>query len=177
MDVSPRGEAEETGGGPRSSTSSAELVLSRDYADLIAGSLAVVVGLAAACYAAASYSLGSFRQMGPGMVPAILGLLLAAFGLAVLLPAWVRRGSVPNVNLRPFLATVAGMTLFTVLIRYAGLLPASFLMILVVSRADRRLGVFGAVALGALLSVCAVGLFVYGLGFPVDPLGPMLQWK
>ena len=140
----------------------------RDYRDLIAGVLLIAVGLIAAINAMYSYNLGTFRHMGPGMFPAMLGWLLAGVGMLVLLPAFFRSGSLQRPEFRPLFAVCGALVIFSLTIRSLGLAPAVVLTTLAAALADRKLGLIGATILAGFLALFAVLIFVYGLGMPLQ---------
>src|SRR5690606_26264901 len=74
-------------------------MLTRDYRDIIGGALLIIGGIAFSWYAAHQYDLGSLRRMGPGMFPMALGLVLAVFGLMMMVPAFFRAGTMPEIRI------------------------------------------------------------------------------
>jgi hypothetical protein len=151
--------------------------LRRDYRDLATGALAIGLGLFGAIHASTAYDLGTFRRMGPGMMPMLFGVLMVVLGVAVLVPGVFREYAAPKISLRAPLTITAGFALFAVSIERVGLVPATFLLTLVASQADRRLGIVGVLILAAALSTLAVVVFVLALGIPLEPFGPWLRWR
>jgi hypothetical protein len=141
---------------------------SRDSRDLVAGGVLIALGAFAAIHATINLNLGTVRHMGPGMFPMALGVLLAALGVLVLLPALFRSGSLPRPDVRPLLAVSASVLAFAFTIRTLGLAPAVACTALVAVLADNKLGPIGAVILAAALALVAVLIFVYGLGMPLQ---------
>lgn len=92
--------------------------------DLVAGGALLVAGSGYAIYAAATLPMGTFRQMGAGMFPVALGIMLAGFGVCIAVPALVRGAPMPEIRPRALVAIIASIVAFAVLIRSAGLLPA-----------------------------------------------------
>jgi hypothetical protein len=84
----------------------------------------MVAGAAYAIYAAMALPLGTLNQMGPGMFPIGLGVLLAIFGLGVLVPAFIRDEAVPAVDPRVVIAVLASLAVFALLITHVGLFPS-----------------------------------------------------
>jgi hypothetical protein len=144
----------------------------RDWTDIIGGALLLMFGLWFLWHAQTHYSFGELRRMGPGAFPTGLGVLMAAIGLLILIPAWFRRGEMPSANLRPFLAILAGGLAFALLIEPAGLVPAIVALVVVVSLAETELRWMRTAILAVSLSVIGVLIFTKGLGIPV----PAFRW-
>jgi hypothetical protein len=56
----------------------------RDWTDIIGGIALLLFGLWFHFYARNDYNLGDLRRMGPGFFPAVLGVLVAGFGVLML---------------------------------------------------------------------------------------------
>ncbi|PUB24379.1 tripartite tricarboxylate transporter TctB family protein [Promicromonospora sp. AC04] len=67
----------------------------RSTGDLVAGLIFVGLG-AAFAIGALGYDLGSLLEMGPGYVPLVLGLVLAALGVAIVVKAYVAPDPAPG---------------------------------------------------------------------------------
>ena len=136
----------------------------------------IAVGAFAALYAGSSYSLGTPRQMGPGMFPVILGCVLFGLGLLVLVPALIRTVPVAEaaarVEWRPLVMVALSVAVFALTIDHLGLLPAVVLMTLCAALADNRLKPPGAMLLGAFLAGLAILIFKVGLAIPVN----IVEW-
>ncbi len=146
----------------------------RDNRDLIGGVILIGVGLFAALYAGSAYSLGTVRQMGPGMVPTILGCVLAGLGLLIAVPAMFREAALsPPVEWRPLIMVALSVAAFALTIERLGLLPAVIIMTVLAAMADRKLGLVAAVLLGAALAALAVAIFIFGLSVPIR----ILRWS
>ncbi len=149
-------------------------------ADLLAAALFVVIG-AGALWIAADYPVGSLRRLGPGALPVGVGtlLMLCGAGLAVQtllrvrtdperagLPIFRRpRLPAPHV-IRSTVCVVAGLGLFGLLVRPAGLFLATAVLVFVSSRAESGTPILGSVALAVIIPAACVGIFVYGIGLP-----------
>ena len=144
----------------------------KDYVDIATGLALAVFGCAAAIYCANSYPLGQFNNLGPGMFPTGAGLALAAFGLAIAVPAFFRSGAPVEINLRAGIAVLASIGVFAATATSFGLVPASIATILVSVIGDTRLGIVGALILAVALSVVAALIFITGLGVVL----PIYRW-
>lgn len=144
----------------------------RDYRDILGGAVMIGLGGFAAIHALTSLSLGTVSQMGPGMFPAGLGIVLVALGIAIVLPALRREGEPIRFDLRSLLAIGASVLVFLVTIQPFGLVPAVVLLVLVASRADGKLSAIGTLVLSAGLALLTVLLFRVALGVSI----PVFSW-
>lgn len=144
----------------------------RDYQDIIGGAALILTGAFVTAYALATLSMGTITEMGPGMFPAALGVILAGLGVAVLVPAIFRAGEMPGVDLRSLLTISFSILAFAVILRPFGLIPAIVVSTLVASRADSKMSLPGVVLLAAGLALGATLIFRVGLGVLI----PILAW-
>lgn len=136
----------------------------RDYRDIIGGSALTLIGVFATIHGLVSLNLGTLSNMGPGMFPAALGVILAAIGVAILIPAIFRAAEMPDVDMRSFAAISASILAFAVMVQPFGLIPAIVVLTFVASRADSKLSPIGLVIVAVGLSVGATLIFRTGLG-------------
>jgi hypothetical protein len=108
-------------------------MLSRDYRDIIGGLLLVAVGLAYSYYVGTHYNLGELRRMGPGMFPLALGLILAGFGVIMIVPALFRPGIMPTIRFWTPLFVLTSVVAFANIIGIFGLIPAIVAVIVISS--------------------------------------------
>jgi hypothetical protein len=140
---------------------------SRDYRDIIAGALLMLVGIYAAAVAVTTLDLGTLRVMGPGMFPAALGCLIAITGLLILVPALLRKGHMPRVDLRSALAILISILAFSLMVRPFGIVPSVVVQVLIASRADGKLTVVGTLAVALALALVTTLIFQKALGVPL----------
>jgi hypothetical protein len=142
--------------------------------DRSVGMVYICIGLGAAVIAR-HYGLGSLREIGPGLFPLCLGILLAGLGAWLLVVpstgADTRHHPPATDLIRPALYVCGSVVLFAVLLPIAGMLIASFLLVTVSSLAHRRTSLRVAAINGVALTTFAWALFVLGLGLPL-PLTP-----
>ena len=137
-----------------------------DIRDLVAGILMISVGLFVALYASNHYQVGSATRMGPGYFPTLLGYILAALGLVIALLSLRKTVHVvqpPPFTWRPFVAVMAAVALFALLITRIGLVPTTILMVMVTASGSNSFQLRRAVLLGVSLSVIAWLIFSLGL--------------
>jgi hypothetical protein len=118
------------------------------------------------------YGLGDMHEMGPGLFPTLVGVLLAALGAVVSLRSFAVEGPpVPRFHLRPIAVSLVAISLFGLTLQHLGLVAAVVVVVLVgvlASRESRPIEVAGLVV---LLTVFSVAVFVWMLGLPI-PLWP-----
>ena len=147
-----------------------------DIRDLVAGILMISVGLFVALYASQHYQVGSAARMGPGFFPTMLGAILAALGVVIALLSLrktVHALQPPPFTLRPFLAVIAAVALFAVLITRIGLIPTTVLVVMVTASGSDSFQLRRALILGVSLSVIAWLIFSLGLQMTL----PAFAWE
>jgi hypothetical protein len=131
------------------------------------------------------YRVGSFRAMGPGFFPLVLGCLLVLIGGALAGVTLRRRragGNTPalpdeatrsrKVAWRGWLCIIGAILAFVILGRFGGLIPATFASVFISALGDRQ----NTVRQAALLAVCLVvaGALIFGVGLHVSL--PLFNW-
>jgi hypothetical protein len=131
--------------------------------DFFAGLLFIAFGIAAIVIGS-NYALGTAARMGPGYFPRILGLLMIALGLALALRALRISGSpVPGFKWRPLLIVLGSVTVFGMIVNYAGVVVSTIFLIVGASAASHEFRWKESLVAGAALAALAVGVFVIGL--------------
>ena len=140
---------------------------SRDYRDVFGGLLLLVSGLSLTWYAANHYQLGTLQQMGPGMFPAGVGVLLAGFGILLGVQAMFRPGSVPEIRLWSPFFILLGLAAFALCIRSVGLIPAIVAQVMITSLAELKVRPLSLIIACGSLSLAAWLIFSVALGLPI----------
>lgn len=144
----------------------------RDRTDLICGLTVGALGLFALC-SALSWDFGSLRRIGPGVFPALTGVVLMGIGLAIAL--FERRppddDAPAPVNWRGFLLVVAGLAAFSALIKTAGLVPAVWAAVILSAQADPAARWRDTLLVAVVMTAIALGVFVHLLGFQARAFG------
>lgn len=122
-----------------------------------------------------NYQVGSLARMGPGYFPLLLGagLMLVALLIALTPPdpqATESSAFVPQY--RAWTLVIVSIILFTVLGRYGGLVPATFMLAFVATLADKNNSFKTALIVALVLTAMAIGVFHYGLQMQF----PLLHW-
>jgi hypothetical protein len=139
--------------------------------DFLAGLLFLAFGLAAMGIADRDYPMGTIAHMGPGNFPAALGAILAFLGLYLAArglwnaPPGTRAAPV-TWDWRPVGCIVGSMLAFGFLLPRLGLVPALVVMFVLAALGGRELRWREVLALTAVMTAFAVGVFVYLLKLP-----------
>lgn len=142
-----------------------------DSRDLIGGGLITLAGAWAMHHSLTSFNIGTAARMGPGYFPALVSGLLVLCGLMIMIPALLRAGPRPRLELRPLLWISLSVLAFALLLPF-GLVPAIVVQTLVAGLSDCRLSWKGSLLLAGVLSVGATLIFVVGLGVIL----PIFAW-
>jgi len=140
--------------------------LLRNSKDFLAGLLFLAIG-AGAILVAREYPIGTAMRMGSGYFPTVLGGILILFGL-FLAARGVRSSERAPIawGWWPLACIVASMVLFGFLLPRLGLVPALAAMFFAAAAGGREFRFGEVLALTALMTAFAVGVFVYALKLP-----------
>lgn len=119
------------------------------------------------------YEMGTAGRMGPAYFPSVLGGLLSLVGAASLVRSFFRQGEpIGRLYWKELALVLVAVLLFGFLMRDAGLVPATILLILISSYAGQKFNLAKSIALAIGATLFAVGLFVKLLGLPMPVFGP-----
>ncbi len=141
------------------------------HADHAVGILFIAVG-GIAVYLGVGYGFGSLAEMGPGALPLLLGATLSAFGVALLLQTRLADAGrtaialMPREEIRPFLAILAALLAFGLLIDRVGLIPSLIALVSIGWLADSRGRLKELPFLLLVIAAIVVAIFYFGLGIP-----------
>jgi hypothetical protein len=136
--------------------------------DLVGGLLTVALGVFA-LVTAVSYPMGSLLRMGPGFFPSGIAALIILLGLGLIAAAMRPRPqqASPGIQLRSVLMIGLGVLLFALLLERAGLVPATFALVLISSLAEPRWRPLRATVLAVAMTVLVYLIFIVILQIPV----------
>jgi hypothetical protein len=152
--------------------------------DLCGGAIFVVIGLVVLVQGR-SYGVGSLTQIGAGLFPVVLGVVLVALGALIALGGlWSSSADTESVSVGPlepsvsplewrgFAAVVSGVVAFIAIGACFGLAPAAFCCVFISALGDRSATTKSAALLAFAMTVFAVCFFSYFLNiqFPVFQL-------
>lgn len=144
--------------------------MTRDTHDIIGGALLVAAGLCVAGYAIGHYDIGTVRRMGPGMFPMGAGVVLAALGTLIVLPALFRQANANRggkFHLDSALPVLVGIVAFALVVQPLGLMPAIILLVAISSLAISRPKPLEIALLCAVLCLVAFLVFRLALNLPL----------
>lgn len=145
----------------------------RDYRDVAAGALLMLIGAGVAYYSATGLALGSIQRMGPGLFPAALGVILAGFGLLLAIPALFRAGTrIEEIEWRSVIGVLGSVAAFAATVRLLGIVPATVLLVLIAHFAEERFRPVALLSMMVVLPASAYAIFILGLGLPLA----MFRW-
>ncbi|MCD8339814.1 MAG: tripartite tricarboxylate transporter TctB family protein [Burkholderiales bacterium] len=148
----------------------------KDQRDFFAGIMFMAFGAFFCFYSIAKYALGTASRMGPGYFPMLLGGFLLVLGFLITLKSLVFRpsegdGKVGAIDWRTVIIILGSVFIFAILLRPAGLIPATFIMIFLSGFAERTFKLIPILILATFLSVLVWIIFVWGLDLTV-PIWP-----
>lgn len=144
--------------------------------DLICGLVFIVIGLLFAV-GTKDLDIGTATRMGPGYFPLVLCGILILIGAIIAVKSFgkpdVEFGSIPW---RAILLILPATIFFGYAVRNIGLMPGVFIVALASSFASSKMTIPVALALSVALAIFCYGVFVWGLGLPIQPFGPWVKF-
>ena len=137
----------------------------------------IVLGLGAIAQAT-TYTLGSLARMGPGLFPAILGVLLVLLGLIIARMAYSPMVTeedaveIPPPEWRGWGWIIGGLMTFILLGKYGGLVPATFALVFISAMGDRQHTPRSAALLAVGVTILGVAVFSWALQLQF----PLFRW-
>lgn len=142
----------------------------------LAGLAVICIGAAVLAYAQ-RYGFGTIARIGPGFFPQVLSALLILLGIMIFfVPDDENAGGVTLSwsEVRAFVFSIASVILIALLIRPAGVIPASFIAALIASFAHRDATLLQRLTLSVAVAAIAAGIFVFALGMNLRLFGRLL---
>lgn len=135
--------------------------------EFVGGLSLMLLGAAFAVHAGTNYAIGTVTRMGPGMVPVILGTLLALFGVVLVVGAFFRAPKGGEIRIFVPIVILGAILAFALLIRPFGLFPAVFACTVIATFAEMTFRPIASLLLATVLSVAAWLIFVVALQLPI----------
>ena len=110
--------------------------------------------------------LGVPTRLGTGAFPFITGLILAVLAIVICIEERHGDGIAERPDWIAFTAICAALAVFAVTADRIGLVPGTFLTVIVASLPDRSLSLAGKAVLGVIVSLGCWGLFIELLNLP-----------
>jgi hypothetical protein len=115
------------------------------------------------------YPMGSALRMGPGYFPVMLSYGTIILGAVILLRSFAIAGEpVSRIVPRPLFFVLASIVVFGLLVTSAGLVLTTILSAMVGTFASQEMRWIERIAVSIALAVFCAGVFVYGLGQPIE---------
>jgi len=149
----------------------------RSFPDVLAGGIFVLIGGAFAV-GSLGYDLGTPLRMGPGAFPLLVGVVMAALGLAIVIKGLIA-GEVISFGSIPWRAVgviVLAVVFFGYSVRSLGFVPTSVVTALLTTLASRRVRLLTALAVATGLTAASTLIFVVGLRLSIPLFGPWLSF-
>jgi hypothetical protein len=138
--------------------------------DVGAAATFILIGLAGLWFGR-EYEIGTTSQMGPGYMPMLLSVGLILFGIIVGLRAVTVQGpAFERIRWRSVLLILLSILVFALLIETAGLLAATFAVVVLSACASREASWKETIGLAVFLAIFCVLVFVYALKQPIPIL-------
>ena len=136
-------------------------------ADLWSGILFAGIG-AVILWSGVEYAQGVPSRIGPGYVPRLLGILIAAIGLFLIARSWWTAEEIDRtIAWRPAILVLGAVVAFALTFDVSGLVPAILVSVAVANFAAPENRWTTAIALGSILALFSWALFVRGLALPL----------
>ncbi|CAN5248405.1 tripartite tricarboxylate transporter TctB family protein [soil metagenome] len=150
--------------------------------DQVGALLLIAMGVAV-LVAGLSYRMGNLNHMGAGYIPVVLGILMAAMGIAIgatsVGPA-VEGSAIPTIKhehhdgfeFRGWLCILGGVAAFVVLGSHLGFIAGTFGAVFISAMGDRNNTWKTAAVLAAIVTAFGTAVFIYGLSLQI----PLFQF-
>lgn len=144
----------------------------RDPKDFWSGIIFLIFGLAAV-FIGNDYEMGSAGRMGPAYFPTALGGLLALIGAVGIGRSVIRSGErLGRFAVKELSLVLLATVMFGFLVRGAGLVAATIVLVMVGGYASTKFKVLPFLAVAIGMAVFCALVFVVGLGLPMPVMGP-----
>jgi hypothetical protein len=144
----------------------------RDY---YGGALIVLLG-ALVTYQASRYNIGTLSRMGPVLYPVMLGVALMITGASIAFTASAdgenEKAAGRQPQWRGWLCITSGIVAFVIAGTYAGLLPATLLLVFISALGDSKNTLKSAIILSLIMAVVSVTVFWWALSLQL----PLFTW-
>jgi hypothetical protein len=143
--------------------------------DVLAGLVFIAFGLAFAVIAT-TYEVGSPVRMGPGYFPLAIGVILVFLGGTVAVRGVIgtEAQAIGAIPWRAIVLLVAAVIVFGLTVRGLGLIPSTFITVLLSALASRRARPVSVGLVTVGLTILCVLVFVVALNLRLPLVGPWL---
>lgn len=139
----------------------------RDITDIIGGAVVAVFGGAVVIYGLMTMPVGTLQRMGPGFFPISVGCVLALIGIAILVPALFRQGTLETVDLRALILVPSSLAGFALTLPFFGLAPAILVLVGLSTLAQSVISIKGITLTASFIALLCYLVFDLGLGLGI----------
>jgi len=137
----------------------------------LTGIMFLIIG-GVSIYIAQDYPMGTALRMGPGYFPIVLGGMIGLFGIYELILGALKPDPVKgNWSVKALIILPLSAVVFGILMETAGFIPALIALIFVSAASGPEFKFTEVLISAVVITVCSVGLFIYGLGLPYPLIG------
>lgn len=145
--------------------------MAANHKDLGSGLFFIAFGLGAFAINR-GYRFGDPGDIGPGLFPTSLAVILVVIGLAVVGKSFFSTPEhLTSVEWRAVVATIGAIVAFGLALDPLGLVPAVVLLCVISQLGSRDVRLVSAAVITVVLAVGATLIFHYGLGLRLQPFG------
>lgn len=146
----------------------------RSPKDVLAGLLFIALA-ALFAWQAGTLPMGSSVRMGPGYFPMVLSGLMGILGLIVLINGFRFKGEAPSgIAWRGLFFLTFASVFFGLFLRPLGFLPTLGVTVFLCALGSQKFHLVTGLAIAAVMVVFSWAVFIWGLGLPIQLLGPWL---
>lgn len=137
--------------------------------DVLAGLVIAVFGVGVSAYAYAKFPTSGFSDVGPGLFPLLVGILLACCGVVIGVQGVLKSAEALRLTWSRVFIIVFAVLCFIGVVGWLGLVPAIGFLVLVSSAASvEYIGFVKSCVLAVFMCVAVYLIFSLGLGQHVD---------
>lgn len=146
----------------------------RNPKDVLAGLLFIVLALVFG-WQAQLLPMGSSVRMGPGYFPMVLSGLMLFLGIVVLIGGLRSQADAPTgIAWRGLILLTLASLSFGFFMRPLGFLPTLALTVFICTLGSQKFRLTTGLAITAVMVVFSWAVFIWGLGLPIQLIGPWL---
>lgn len=146
----------------------------RNPKDVLAGLLFIVLALVFG-WQAQLLPMGTSVRMGPGYFPMVLSGLMLFLGIIVLIGGLRSQAAAPTgIAWRGLILLTLASLCFGFFMRPLGFLPTLALTVFICTLGSKKFRLVTALSITAVMVVFSWAVFIWGLGLPIQLIGPWL---
>jgi len=141
----------------------------RNNKDFFAGLLFIFIGLGALLVAQNNYPMGTTRSMGPGYFPIVLSIIMATFGMIIIIRGLIKNDRIEGRwGIRPLALVTLGIIVFGFLMERLGMAPSLLAMFFISALGGREFQFKEVLILSIVMIFASWLIFIYGMGVQLN---------